>query len=79
MRSEKPSPRTSSVCGLRQILLNLVGNAVKFTAHGTVMVCVDLVSMDSDCVRLHFRVADTGIGIPAERLETIFSPFCSGR
>ncbi|HCE46744.1 MAG TPA: hybrid sensor histidine kinase/response regulator [Lentisphaeria bacterium] len=60
---------------LRQIIVNLVGNAIKFTEKGEVVVSVDLESVDKDSALLYFTVADTGIGIPAEKLKLIFEPF----
>jgi PAS domain S-box-containing protein len=67
------------VCGdptrLRQILVNLVGNAIKFTHDGEVSVKVALDSKDGDTGVLHFTVSDTGIGIPAQKQKTIFEPF----
>jgi two-component system, sensor histidine kinase and response regulator len=60
---------------LRQILVNLVGNAVKFTERGEVAVDVEKESEDEDGVLLHFRVRDTGIGIPKEKQEMIFDAF----
>lgn len=60
---------------LRQILNNLVGNAVKFTAVGRVVVSVRLEDSDEFSVRLGFEVSDTGVGIPPERQEAIFEPF----
>jgi signal transduction histidine kinase/DNA-binding response OmpR family regulator len=60
---------------LRQILLNLVGNAVKFTERGEVLVQVDLDGETADDVDLHFAVRDTGIGIPAEKQTSIFEAF----
>jgi PAS domain S-box-containing protein len=60
---------------LRQILVNLAGNAVKFTARGEVVVGVDVESAAGEGVVLHFRVTDTGIGIPADKLDAIFAPF----
>jgi PAS domain S-box-containing protein len=56
---------------LRQILVNLAGNALKFTHEGEVSVAVDVEPGGS----LHFAVRDTGIGIPADRMERIFLPF----
>jgi two-component system, sensor histidine kinase and response regulator len=60
---------------LRQILLNLVSNAIKFTAHGEVALKVEVDAEDHDTRIIKFTVSDTGIGIPAEKHVTIFSPF----
>jgi two-component system sensor histidine kinase/response regulator len=60
---------------MRQIIFNLVGNAIKFTHHGEVMLKVEIESQDHDAAVLRFTVADTGIGIPAEKQLSIFSPF----
>ena len=59
----------------RQIVLNLVGNAVKFTDDGEVIITVDINRQDGDFVELHFAVRDTGVGIPPEKQQIIFSPF----
>jgi PAS domain S-box-containing protein len=60
---------------LRQILLNLVGNAIKFTERGEVAVRLDVERLDEDEVRVHFEIADTGIGIPASKKDLIFDAF----
>ncbi|MBC8873882.1 MAG: response regulator [Planctomycetes bacterium] len=60
---------------LRQVLVNLVGNAVKFTEHGEVVVDADKQWQSDVEVSLSFSVRDTGIGIPRERLEKIFDAF----
>jgi len=60
---------------LRQILLNLVGNALKFTAKGEVLVSAELESETDEGLVLHFVVSDTGIGIAPEREKAIFDPF----
>ena len=60
---------------VRQVLLNLVGNAVKFTSVGEVAVSIALIYEDTKQVRLHFSVRDTGIGIPADKIAHLFSPF----
>ncbi|WP_284619837.1 PAS domain-containing hybrid sensor histidine kinase/response regulator [Aquabacterium humicola] len=60
---------------LRQVLLNLLGNAVKFTAAGTVALRARSDRVDDEHVRLRFEVIDSGPGIPPEQLEGIFRPF----
>ena len=60
---------------LRQIIINRVGNAIKFTGQGEVVVRVEEESQDSEEVGLHFSVADTGIGIPPEKQQAIFHAF----
>jgi len=60
---------------LRQIILNLVGNAIKFTEKGEVAVQVEVDSQSEDQVMLHFAVRDTGIGIPPQKQEIIFGAF----
>jgi CheY-like chemotaxis protein len=59
----------------RQILMNLVGNAVKFTERGEIEVSVDLRSFDAHKASVHCAVRDTGIGIPVEKQSLIFNPF----
>ncbi len=60
---------------LRQILVNLVGNAIKFTSSGEIIIYVNEIQRDGDDVLLEFSVKDTGIGIPAEKIATLFTPF----
>ena len=60
---------------LQQILNNLVGNAIKFTQTGEVVVTVKVESRTPDQVCLHFLVSDTGIGIPSDKVEVIFESF----
>ncbi len=60
---------------LRQLIVNLVGNAIKFTNSGEVVVGVEIESMSSDAVRLHFVASDTGIGISPEKQKQIFEAF----
>jgi two-component system, sensor histidine kinase and response regulator len=60
---------------LRQVLINLCGNAVKFTHQGEVALDVKVASEDADSTTLHFEVRDTGIGIPANRMDNLFQPF----
>jgi PAS domain S-box-containing protein len=60
---------------LRQVIVNLVGNALKFTPHGFVKLSVDLVAGDPEGCSLRFAVTDTGIGLPADKQTIIFEPF----
>jgi two-component system, sensor histidine kinase and response regulator len=60
---------------LRQVVVNLVGNAIKFTERGEVVLDVRLESQTSGEAELHFVVRDTGMGIPPDKLGQIFEPF----
>ena len=60
---------------LRQILVNLCGNAVKFTEQGSVTVVVNAVPSAMGAMMLRLEVRDTGVGIPANRVHTLFRPF----
>ena len=60
---------------LRQVLLNLLDNAVKFTEHGRVVFHVDTLAVSNSEARLRFKVADSGIGMSPEQLCGIFQPF----
>ncbi len=60
---------------LYQILMNLVGNAIKFTKNGTVTVTIERLKETRTAVQVQFSVTDTGIGIPQDRLEAIFQPY----
>jgi two-component system, sensor histidine kinase and response regulator len=60
---------------LRQIVVNLLGNAVKFTERGEVVLEVEVQSQSARDVLLHFAVIDTGIGIPADMLDKVFDAF----
>ncbi|MFL5416065.1 MAG: response regulator [Myxococcales bacterium] len=60
---------------IRQVLTNLIGNAIKFTEHGHVLLEVDVASAGDFEATLRFAVIDTGIGIPADRLVQIFEKF----
>ena len=70
-----PETVVGDVTRLRQILVNLVGNAIKFTAKGEVAVEVSRSEEDSDAELLHFCVRDTGIGIPENKRERLFKLF----
>jgi signal transduction histidine kinase/DNA-binding response OmpR family regulator/HPt (histidine-containing phosphotransfer) domain-containing protein len=60
---------------LRQIIVNLVGNAIKFTSRGEIVVDVEPESVDASDASLHFSVRDTGIGIPPDKQAKIFEAF----
>jgi signal transduction histidine kinase/DNA-binding response OmpR family regulator/HPt (histidine-containing phosphotransfer) domain-containing protein len=60
---------------LRQVLLNLLNNAVKFTAHGLVALAVRREAQEGDRERLRFTITDTGTGIPANQQQLLFQPF----
>jgi signal transduction histidine kinase/CheY-like chemotaxis protein len=60
---------------LRQVLLNLVNNSVKFTEKGHVKIELNGRSIDTKSVRLYFKVTDTGIGIPKDKMDVIFNEF----
>ncbi len=60
---------------LRQVLVNLVGNAIKFTEKGEIVLIIELGSQKNGSVVLAFSISDTGIGIPDDRQESIFSSF----
>jgi PAS domain S-box-containing protein len=60
---------------LRQVVVNLVSNAIKFTDHGEVVLSVTSEARDTEQVELHFTVTDTGIGIPSNVQQTIFGAF----
>lgn len=78
--SVKVSPDTPSVLRgdpgrLRQILLNLVGNAIKFTESGSVTLAVEVETREKHRITLAFAISDTGIGIPETMVEQLFEPF----
>jgi two-component system sensor histidine kinase/response regulator len=60
---------------LKQILINLLNNGIKFTEKGEVIIKVKTIEQDADQITIDFQVIDTGIGIKPEELELIFKPF----
>ena len=70
-----PSQLIGDPVRLRQILVNLVGNAIKFTERGEILVEVSLRRAEGDGVELGFAVVDTGIGIPADQCARVFESF----
>jgi PAS domain S-box-containing protein len=75
IRPEVPEALAGDPLRLRQVVVNLVGNAIKFTDRGEVVLRVEPESQIDGEVRLHFSVSDTGIGIPAEKQKLIFEAF----
>src|SRR5262249_11705173 len=73
--SDAPQTLRGDATRLRQVLVNLIANAVKFTDHGEVVVAVESRPLGGDRFELHFTVRDTGIGIPADRMDRLFSAF----
>ena len=74
----KPDVPTSLIgdpVRLRQIIVNLAGNAIKFTKVGGIVISVEIEKEEDDFVLLHFMVSDTGIGITPDKIETIFDSF----
>ncbi len=75
VRPDVPDALIGDPVRLRQVLVNLVSNAVKFTDQGEVVICVSLDRLHGQEVRLEFTVSDTGIGVAAEKRELIFHAF----
>ncbi len=63
---------------LRQVMMNIVGNAIKFTCHGHVLIQVEVGNESTQSARIVIRIEDTGIGIAAEKIDHIFEKFSQG-
>jgi signal transduction histidine kinase/DNA-binding response OmpR family regulator/HPt (histidine-containing phosphotransfer) domain-containing protein len=70
-----PERLVGSMSHLRQVLINLAGNAIKYTERGSVMLRVAVEEDTDEAVRLRFEISDTGIGIPPDQHAYIFEPF----
>ena len=77
MATEVPDVVVGDLGRLRQIIINLVGNAIKFTDHGVVSIKVnrDATPLDDGRPRIRFEVTDTGIGLSEEAQKRLFEPF----
>ena len=75
IRSEVPQRVVGDLTRLRQIIINLLGNAIKFTEHGEVGLSIAVDSRTADELQVHFVVADTGVGIAPEKQKLIFDAF----
>ena len=75
VQAEVPTTVRGDPTRLRQIIINLVGNSIKFTERGEIALSVELMSIEEDWVELHFMVRDTGIGISPDKQTSIFEAF----
>ena len=70
-----PAQLIGDVGRLRQVLINLIGNSIKFTTTGSVTLAINSQSIADNLVRLHFTVQDTGIGISESDISRLFLPY----
>ena len=75
VRPEVPDALVGDPTRLRQVIVNLLGNAIKFTESGEVLLRVEAEDLEPEACTLHVSVRDTGIGIPAVKLDAIFEAF----
>ncbi len=75
IKPEVPTALIGDPGRLRQIIFNLAGNSLKFTEEGEIVIRVEMEGASDDSVQLHFTVSDTGIGIPPEKMESVFNDF----
>ncbi len=66
---------TGDKARLRQVLINLAGNAIKFTQKGHIIISVNKIKQENDLIELQFAVLDTGTGIPADQMDRLFKAF----
>ena len=75
IKPDVPTALEGDPVRLRQIVVNLAGNAIKFTEKGEVVIAVDLEKETDQRITLHFSVSDTGVGIASDKMSTIFESF----
>jgi signal transduction histidine kinase/CheY-like chemotaxis protein len=75
VQPELPETLLGDPSRIRQMIVNLVGNSIKFTEHGEIFVSVELESETDELLQLHFAIRDTGVGIPEDKQQTIFEAF----
>ena len=75
IKPDVPTALMGDPVRLRQVILNLTGNAIKFTEEGEVFIQADIEKERGSSLLLHFMVSDTGIGIPRDKIDTIFESF----
>ena len=75
VRPEVPLRVVGDPNRLRQVIINLVGNAIKFTEHGEVVLKVVIEQTNENSVCLHFSIRDTGVGVPLDKQQVIFEAF----
>src|SRR6185295_2798860 len=75
VHSEVPAAVSGDATRLRQVIVNLLGNAIKFTDRGEIVLQAQVADLSEKSVEMHFTVRDTGIGIPKEKQALIFEAF----